>query len=70
MSRWNAVSPILAAFLCGYHVPELAWAIDSGRGIHSATDLSLYLIVAVMGLWALIGAWRAFKAPGPVKTPN
>ena len=43
MRRMNAVfegvSPIVAAFLCGNKLPDLAWAIDTNAGIHSFTDL-------------------------------
>lgn len=65
MRRWNAVSPIVFAFICGYHLPELAWKIDSGAGVHSATDLAEYLIVGVSGIVAVWGAWRAFRSAEP-----
>ncbi len=70
MHRWNAVSPIVFAFLCGYHLPELAWKIDSDAGVHSATDLYLWIIVPVSGIAAVWGAWRAFRDAKPPQPPK
>jgi hypothetical protein len=65
MHRINAVMPIVSGFICGYHLPDLAWKIDSGAGVHSATDLVPWIIVPAAGLYALIGAWQAFKRARP-----
>lgn len=65
MSRYGAISPIVSAFLCGYHLPDLAWRIDSGAGVRSATDLLPWLIVPIMGGWAIWGGWRAWTAARP-----
>ena len=65
MHRINAVMPIVSAFLCGYWLPELAWKIDSGAEVHSATDLVPWVLVPATGIFALIGAWSAFKAAKP-----
>jgi hypothetical protein len=70
MKRFNAVFPFVMAFLCGYHVSDLAWAIDTRAGVHSATDLYLWIIVPVSGIAALIGAWQAFRAAGPGRAPR
>ena len=68
MRFMNAVSPIVFAFLCGYHLPDLAWAIDTKKGIHSATDLYVWIIVPVAGIAAILGAWRAYKNEKPAQT--
>ena len=65
MRRWNAVSPIVFAFICGYHLQDLAWAIESEKGVHSFTDLFLWIVVPLSGLFAVLGAWRAFKSAAP-----
>ncbi len=70
MRRMKAVSPILCAFVCGYSLPELLWAIETNAGIHSFTDLYLWIVVPVMGLGALFGVWRAFAPATPPQTPN
>jgi len=62
MRYFNAVSPIVFAFLCGYNLPRLARKIDTGAGIHSATDLAEWLVVLVAGLVAIHGAWRAVRS--------
>jgi len=68
MRRMHAVFPIVAAFLCGYHVPDLAWAIDTGAGVHGATDLYVWIVVPTTGLFALHAAWRAFATATPPPT--
>ena len=68
MRGMNGVSFILSAFLCGFNLPELTWRIDSDAGIHSATDLYVWMIVPMTGIWAIYGAWRAFKGPSSPPT--
>lgn len=64
VTRFDAVSPILSAFLFGFYLPELAWALDAGKGVESATDLVPWIIVPLTGAWTLIGAWRAWRKAG------
>lgn len=70
MNRINAVLPILSGFLCGYHLSDLAWRIDSGAGVHGATDLMPWLIVPVTGIYAVVGGVRAFKDAKPAAPPK
>ena len=70
MRRFHAVSPIVSAWLCGFWLPELTWAIDSHRGVHSATDLVPWIIVPLAGADAAWGAWRAFKSASPTQEPG
>ncbi len=70
MRGMNGVFPIVAAFLCGYKLPDLAWAIDTNAGIHSFTDLFTWIVVPGTGLLALYGAWRAFASAKPPQTPD
>ena len=70
MRRFNAVFPILAAFSCGYHLPDLLWRIETGAEIRTATDLASWIIVPVLAIAALIGAWQAWKSAAPPRSPN
>ena len=67
---FNAVYPILCAFICGTQLPRLLEAIDAGVGVHNATDLSLWLVVAVTGIAALTGAWRAVASTASAETSS
>ena len=70
MRRFNAVFPILAAFFCGYHLPDLLWRIETRAEIRTATDLSSWIVVPVLGTAALIGAWKAWRSAAPPRTTD
>lgn len=65
MRRLTAVLPILCAFVCGHQLPYFLRVVENGAPIRTATDLSDWIVVPILGLAALEGAWRACKAPRP-----
>lgn len=67
MRRFEAVFPFVMAVVFGSSLQDLAWAIDTNAGIHSATDLSRWIVVAVSGIAAFLGARKAYKAAAPAK---
>ena len=65
MHRIHAVFPIVCAFVCGFRLPDLLWAIDTHAEVRTATDLSLWIVVPVTGIAALVGAWKAWRSAAP-----